>query len=304
MSAGAGTRGRHARIWGRRTQGCASPTPRFPDIGPRSEISDAGVEGGADGGVAPADSGVDAGVDAGVDGASRERPLVARATVRGPSRIPAGAHLALRLDMERVRTSSVANEVRQLLGAIPEWQELVGGSGIDALNDLDRVLIATPNRFTSRILIVGRHTHDEEFTRGVVARMADARDTQAPWGHPIRRAHGPLGEREPDRAHPRDAEPAAFLDLAPRRPPDRARDGPGARRTGRRRRGARGRNRARRAPVDGPGGGVEPRGRGAPELRLFGQRGRDPVTGASGDRPGRCDAASSAGPRDVPKRGS
>jgi hypothetical protein len=101
--------------------------------------------------------------------------------VHGPARIPAGAQLALRLDMGRLRQSVVANEVRALIAAVPDWQELLGGSGIDPLNDLERVLIATPNRYRSRILVAGRHVHDEAFTRAAVDRMAGARGTQATW---------------------------------------------------------------------------------------------------------------------------
>ncbi|MBK8409808.1 MAG: hypothetical protein IPL19_17735 [Sandaracinaceae bacterium] len=145
-------------------------------------VNDAGGLGsdGLDGGVPlqVADAGPDASVDA---GPSVSRLPVASATVHGPARIPAGAQLALRLDMGRLRQSAVANEVRALIAAVPDWQELLGGSGIDPLNDLERVLIATPNRYRSRILVAGRHVHDEAFTRAAVDRMADARGTQATW---------------------------------------------------------------------------------------------------------------------------
>jgi len=164
---------------------------------------DAGALAGMDGGVPDASAsdaealgrdgldGLDAGVplevaDAGQDAAADAGPNVSRlpvasATVRGPARIPAGAQLALRLDMGRLRQSAVANEVRALIAAVPDWQELLGGSGIDPLTDLERVLIATPNRLRSRILVAGRHVHDEAFTRAAVDRMASARGTQAAW---------------------------------------------------------------------------------------------------------------------------
>ncbi|MBP7681909.1 MAG: hypothetical protein KBB95_08455 [Deltaproteobacteria bacterium] len=145
-------------------------------------VNDAGGLGsdGLDGGVPlqVADAGPDASTDA---GPNVSRLPVASATVHGPARIPAGAQLALRLDMGRLRQSVVANEVRALIAAVPDWQELLGGSGIDPLNDLERVLIATPNRYRSRILVAGRHVHDEAFTRAAVDRMAGARGTQATW---------------------------------------------------------------------------------------------------------------------------
>jgi hypothetical protein len=139
--------------------------------------SDAGVDGGVDGGVGDSVDG-GAAVDA---GPARPRIPLANATIRGPARIPAGAQLALRLDMARLRQSAVASDIRALIAAVPDWQELLGGSGIDPLDDLERVLIATPNRYRSRIMVAGRHIHDEAFTRAVVDRMATARSTQVTW---------------------------------------------------------------------------------------------------------------------------
>lgn len=152
------------------------------DGGVPEALSDAGLL--ADAGSLDSGQGLDAGpVDADTDAGASAAPSlpVARATIHGPSRIPAGAQLALRLDMGRLRRSAVADDVRNLIAAVPDWQELLGGSGIDPLTDLERVLIATPNRYRSRILVAGRHVHDEAFTRGAVARMAAARGRQAPW---------------------------------------------------------------------------------------------------------------------------
>lgn len=159
--------------------------------------TDAGVAAGLDGGVPTVDGGdeqrealdggvpeqvADAGVDAGVDaGPPVVRLPVANATIRGPARIPAGAQLALRLDMGRLRQSVVANDVRALIAAVPDWQELLGGSGIDPLNDLERVLIATPNMRRSRIMVAGRHVHDGAFTRAAVERMATAHGASSSW---------------------------------------------------------------------------------------------------------------------------
>ncbi|MCA9578446.1 MAG: hypothetical protein R3B40_20745 [Polyangiales bacterium] len=150
-----------------------------PDTGPIDDRQDVDLlDGGVPDMVADAGASEDASVDA---GPVRARIPVANATIRGPARIPAGAQLALRLDMARLRQSVVAEDVRALIAAVPDWQELLGGSGIDPLTDLERVLIATPNRYRSRIMVAGRHVHDEAFTRAAVDRMAAARGTTATW---------------------------------------------------------------------------------------------------------------------------
>ncbi|MCB9627297.1 MAG: hypothetical protein H6725_07985 [Sandaracinaceae bacterium] len=152
------------------------PDAAIADAGGAADVLDGGVL------AQGADAGLDGSVDGGPDaGPTRPRIPVASATMRGPARIPAGAQLALRLDMGRLRQSAVANEVRALIAAVPDWQELLGGSGIDPLNDLERVLIATPNRYRNRILVAGRHVHDEAFTRAVVSQMASAHGAQASW---------------------------------------------------------------------------------------------------------------------------
>ena len=105
----------------------------------------------------------------------------------GEGRIPPGAQLALRLDMARVRASPVAGAVRDLLAAIPDWQLILEGSGIQPLEDLDRLMIASPNLQRSRLIMAGRHAHANEdgdgraYVREVVARFGEARGAPTPW---------------------------------------------------------------------------------------------------------------------------
>ncbi len=102
------------------------------------------------------------------------------------TRLPAGAQIALRLDMERIRGSSLAPDVRRVLGAVPDWQAVLEGSGIEPLDDLDRVLIASPNLQRSRMVLAGRYVPDRVDVRAVIARMAAARGTTAE----MHREHG------------------------------------------------------------------------------------------------------------------
>lgn len=125
--------------------------------------------------------------------AETEEALVAEPTLEGPSRIPAGAHLALRMDMARVRRSPLAADVNRFLAAVPDWQLLLAGSGIDPVADLERLLIATPNLERAKLIIAGKHRRGGGFTNARVKALADARGKKAPWkrtaGLPTARWH-------------------------------------------------------------------------------------------------------------------
>lgn len=142
-------------------------------------ISDGGARGRRDGGRRRHDAGVDAGAlvaeSAGGPGGT------------GTSRVPAGAQIALRLDLTIVRGSPLARDVAQLLQAIPDWQLVLNGSDLDPLTDLDRVLLASPNLQRSQIVMAGEHAHAAEgedgtaWMRGVVERFGAARGVPTPW---------------------------------------------------------------------------------------------------------------------------
>ncbi len=106
---------------------------------------------------------------------------VARSAITGPSRIPPGAQLALRIDMKRVRESPLGPDVTRFLEGVPDWQLLLAGSGIDPVSDLDRLLIATPNLERSKLVLAGRHRRDERFARRSVQRLARSRGKGVRW---------------------------------------------------------------------------------------------------------------------------
>lgn len=145
-------------------------------------LADAGARGRRDGGR----RGRDAGVDAGALVAERAEGAGGPGGT-GTSRVPAGAQIALRLDLTIVRGSPLARDVAQLLQAIPDWQLVLNGSGLDPLVDLDRVLLASPNLQRSQIVMAGEHAHAAEgedgtaWMRGVVERFGAARGVPTPW---------------------------------------------------------------------------------------------------------------------------
>ncbi len=102
------------------------------------------------------------------------------------SRLPAGTQIAVRVDMTRIRRSPLAQDVRLLLAAIPDWKALLDGSGIDPVEQLDRFMIATPNLQRSKIVVAGRYLGGEQVVLDAIARLAQAQGATAP----LRTQHG------------------------------------------------------------------------------------------------------------------
>ena len=95
--------------------------------------------------------------------------------------LPAGSQIALRLDVARLRASPLADDVRGVLGTLPDWQALLAGSGVDPLTDFDRLLIASPNLQRSRLIAAGRVEGDRDLMRAAASRMALAAGQPLTW---------------------------------------------------------------------------------------------------------------------------
>ena len=67
-----------------------------------------------------------------------------------------GATIALNVDLVRVRKSALLLETEALLNVVPEWQHLLAGSGLDPLEDLERVFVATPSLERASLVVAGR----------------------------------------------------------------------------------------------------------------------------------------------------
>ncbi|MGD8824614.1 MAG: hypothetical protein PVI24_06525 [Myxococcales bacterium] len=145
-------------------------------------ILDAGVSQAPDAGVDDTEIDVDAGAaeDGGTESDADSIPI-ASPTITGPSRIPPGAQLALRIDMKRIRESPLGPDVTKFLSAIPDWQALLDGSGIDPVNDLDRLLVATPNLERSKLVLAGKHRRNSSFARDSVQRLARSQGKGVRW---------------------------------------------------------------------------------------------------------------------------
>ena len=127
------------------------------------------------------DTDADTDTDTDTDADTETPPPTAAPTLTGPSRIPPGAQLALRVDMKRVRESPLAHDVTSFLQGVPDWQLLLEGSGIDPVGDLDRLLVATPNLQRSKLVLAGRHRRNQDFARSSVKRLARSRGKGVRW---------------------------------------------------------------------------------------------------------------------------
>ena len=115
------------------------------------------------------DAGADAATDAGDAGAllaengeaeasdERDGEGAGTGTHQAGERIPSGAQIAIRVDFAAVRASPLGPQVRRLVGRIPYWRRLLDGSGIDVVEDLDQLMVASPDpRSIERVVIAGR----------------------------------------------------------------------------------------------------------------------------------------------------
>ena len=69
---------------------------------------------------------------------------------------PVGAVIGLHADLGRVGDTSLVLETDALLGLIPGWQDVLEGSGLDPVNDLQRVFVATPTLRRQDLVVSAR----------------------------------------------------------------------------------------------------------------------------------------------------
>lgn len=159
--------------------GAKAHGPGAGDAGLEDAGSDAGVaDSSVDGGRKPRDAGAR---DASARDGSDAGLALALAGDAGAARMPPGAQIALRVDMARIRRSPIAPDVRRLLAAIPDWKALLEGSGIDPIEQLDRLLIATPNLQREKIVLAGRYLGGESVVYEAVEKLGQARGVPTPW---------------------------------------------------------------------------------------------------------------------------
>src|SRR5439155_9682299 len=69
----------------------------------------------------------------------------------------------------------------ELLAAIPDWDAVLGGSGIEPVRDLSRVLVATPNFQRQNIVVAGALSPEAPAPREVAERVAAGTGHTLAW---------------------------------------------------------------------------------------------------------------------------
>lgn len=156
-------------------------------------VPDAAVARALDGGPVDAGRGDGAVADAGApDGGDADagrgtggRGVAAPGDGPAPRRyrLPAGAQLALRLDLAAIRDLALADDASRLLASLPDWRALLEGSGVDPVRDLDRLMVATPTLRRSRTLVAGRVEGGPDRVREAVRALAAHRGRPAEWSN-------------------------------------------------------------------------------------------------------------------------
>ncbi|MGB0679159.1 MAG: hypothetical protein ACPGUV_05815 [Polyangiales bacterium] len=165
----------------------ASPTPTA--VGAEASQADAGVStrrprrrrrAALDAGMALDDVRADAGALANATQDAPTSTSTPQLAGLGDPAAPAGAQVALRVDLRNLRRSALAPSLRRALLAIPDWQALLAGASLQPVDDLDRLLIASADLSRRRLVIAGQHPHDRPWVQALVERMAAHNGKAAP----------------------------------------------------------------------------------------------------------------------------
>jgi hypothetical protein len=87
----------------------------------------------------------------------------------------------------------LADDAAALLAAIPDVRALLDGSGVDAVRDLTRLFLASPDLRREHVVMAGRYLGDDSVPKLAVERLAQQKGLTAEWrqqrGIPTARWH-------------------------------------------------------------------------------------------------------------------
>lgn len=89
--------------------------------------------------------------------------------------------VVMRLDMERVRASSLSREISAQVRGYETWRNLLGASGIDPVRDFDRVLATAPGSVVGESILLVRHHLTNAQVRESVLNMSVERSERPAW---------------------------------------------------------------------------------------------------------------------------
>jgi len=172
----------------------AKPEPKQP----KAEVADAG---------APSDAGTDGGgAQAAAEGGAEGREKGTGEDIGDPVALSgaagkiadARANIRLILYTDRMRAHPLARRVGSMLSQAYQWRDFFGPSGIDPIQDVDRILLAGPElRDSSQVVAVLQYNVSEERIRAAVDALVQ-RDANGEWldaGAPAARARADRADR-------------------------------------------------------------------------------------------------------------
>jgi len=112
---------------------------------------------------------------------------------------PQGSRLTMLMRLDRLRGTDYAAPVAELMMRLPDGRDFVTGTGLDLFNDLEALLVATPNPLDASVTFLAvRHHLDDAKVRAALTQGAKASDYALAWrmqaGRPIAERH-PLDAR-------------------------------------------------------------------------------------------------------------
>ncbi|MEZ4446547.1 MAG: hypothetical protein R3B72_46135 [Polyangiaceae bacterium] len=95
-----------------------------------------------------------------------------------------------------LRRRKLATTFSQLLTSVPQWNELIGGTGLDPLRDFDRILISGPQfRNPSWIVVAIKFNVTAKRIKAALEKVVARSGEGGKWLDPLTAQFGPKGER-------------------------------------------------------------------------------------------------------------
>lgn len=87
----------------------------------------------------------------------------------------------MRLEMASLRDTPLEPEARRMMESIRYWRDIMEGSGLDPIEQIDRLVVASPEQRSSAFVVLARHHAPAEQMRATVRALAETRELDPGW---------------------------------------------------------------------------------------------------------------------------
>jgi hypothetical protein len=106
--------------------------------------------------------------------------------------VSAQSNVSLLIDAEKLRSHPLGRQVGSILSGVYQWRDFFGPTGIDAVRDIDRILVTGPQfRKSADVIAVIQHRLGGERMRAALDRLVQHDAAEGQWldaGVPVARA--------------------------------------------------------------------------------------------------------------------